>query len=108
MMNGEKKQNQQPDRRGNRTILGRTIFLMGLFGVVIFIPLLVRLYDLQITNHEYYQELAISQQTRDVAVTANRGTIYDSKGTPLALSSTAYDIIVSPRDLDPVQENYKK
>ncbi|MCI5928880.1 MAG: PASTA domain-containing protein [Pseudoflavonifractor capillosus] len=108
MMNGEKKQNQQPDRRGNRTILGRTIFLMGLFGVVIFIPLLVRLYDLQITNHEYYQELAISQQTRDVAVTANRGTIYDSKGTPLALSSTAYDIIVSPRDLDTVQENYKK
>ena len=107
-MNGEKKQNQQPDRRGNRTILGRTIFLMGLFGVVIFIPLLVRLYDLQITNHEYYQELAISQQTRDVAVTANRGTIYDSKGTPLALSSTAYDIIVSPRDLDTVQENYKK
>lgn len=56
MMNGEKRQNQQPDRRGNRTILGRTIFLMGLFGVVIFIPLLVRLYDLQITNHEYYQE----------------------------------------------------
>ena len=108
MMNGEKKQNQQPDRRGNRTILGRTIFLMGLFGVVIFIPLLVRLYDLQITNHEYYQELAIGQQTRDVAVTANRGTIYDSKGTPLALSSTAYDIIVSPRDLDTVQENYKK
>ena len=107
-MNGEKKQNQQPDRRGNRTILGRTIFLMGLFGVVIFIPLLVRLYDLQITNHEYYQELAIGQQTRDVAVTANRGTIYDSKGTPLALSSTAYDIIVSPRDLDTVQENYKK
>ena len=107
-MNGEKKQKQEPDRRGNRTILGRTIFLMAMFGVVIFIPLLVRLYDLQITNHEYYQELAISQQTRDVAVTANRGTIYDSKGTPLALSSTAYDIIVSPRDLNTVQENYQK
>ena len=108
MMNGEKKQKQQPDRRGNRTILGRTIFLMAIFGVVIFIPLLVRLYNLQITNHEYYQELAIGQQTRDVAVTANRGTIYDSKGTPLALSSTAYDIIVSPRDLNTVQENYQK
>ena len=37
MMNGEKKQKQQPDRRGNRTILGRTIFLMAIFGVVIFI-----------------------------------------------------------------------
>ena len=108
MMNGEKRQKQQPDRRGNRTILGRTVFLMVFFGAVIFIPLLVRLYNLQITNHEYYQELAIGQQTRDVAVTANRGTIYDSKGTPLALSSTAYDIIVSPRDLNTVQENYQK
>ena len=107
-MNGEKRQKQQPDRRGNRTILGRTVFLMVFFGAVIFIPLLVRLYNLQITNHEYYQELAIGQQTRDVAVTANRGTIYDSKGTPLALSSTAYDIIVSPRDLNTVQENYQK
>ena len=107
-MNGEKRQKQQPDRRGNRTILGRTVFLMVFFGAVIFIPLLVLLYNLQITNHEYYQELAIGQQTRDVAVTANRGTIYDSKGTPLALSSTAYDIIVSPRDLNTVQENYQK
>ena len=107
-MNGEKRQKQQPDRRGNRTILGRTVFLMVFFGAVIFIPLLVRLYNLQITNHEYYQELASGQQTKHVAVTANRGTIYDSKGTPLALSSTAYDIIVSPRDLNTVQENYQK
>lgn len=104
----QQKNNQQPDRRGNRTILGRTIALMVLFGIVIFIPLLMKLYDIQIVNHEYYEELAIDQQTRDVAVAANRGTIYDSRGTPLAQSATAYDIIVSPRDLNTVQENYRK
>ena len=108
MATDKNKNNQQPDRRGTRTILGRTIALMVLFGIVIFIPLLMKLYDIQIVNHEHYEELAIDQQTRDVAVAANRGTIYDSKGTPLAQSATAYDIIVSPRDLNTVQENYRK
>lgn len=100
------EQKKQADRRANRTILGRTIFLMALFGVVLFIPLLVKLYDLQIRQHDHYEQLAIDQQTRDVAVAANRGTIYDSKGKALAMSSTAYDIILSPRDIDTVQKNY--
>ena len=34
---------QQPDRRANRTILVRTLFLLTLFGVAAFVPLLVRL-----------------------------------------------------------------
>ena len=33
---------QQPDRRANRTILVRTLFLLTLFGVAAFVPLLVR------------------------------------------------------------------
>lgn len=102
------EQKKQADRRANRTILGRTIFLMVFFGVMLFIPLLVKLYDIQIRQHDHYEQLAIDQQTRDLAVAANRGTIYDSKGTALAMSSTAYDIILSPRDIDTVQENYAK
>ena len=100
------EQKNQPDRRGNRTILGRTIILMVLFGVVLFIPLLVKLFNIQITQHDHYEQLAIDQQTRDVSVAANRGTVYDSKGTALAMSSTAYDIILSPRDIDTVQKSY--
>ncbi len=100
------QQKKQTDRRANRMILGRTISLMALFGVMLFIPLLVKLYDIQISQHDYYEQLAMDQQTRDVAVAANRGTIYDSKGVALARSSTAYDIILSPRDIDTVQQSY--
>ncbi|SBV95922.1 Penicillin-binding protein, transpeptidase domain protein [uncultured Eubacteriales bacterium] len=100
------EQKKQTDRRANRLILGRTIILMVLFGAALFIPLLIKLYDIQINQHDYYEQLAIDQQTRDVAVAANRGTIYDSKGTALAMSSTAYDIILSPRDIDTVQQSY--
>lgn len=103
-MAGEQK--NQTDRRGNRLILGRTIILMVVFGVLLFIPLLVQLYSIQITQHDHYEQLAIDQQTRDVAVAANRGTVYDSTGKPLAMSSAAYDIILSPRDIDTVQKSY--
>ena len=80
---------QQPDRRANRTILLRTLFLMLVCGVCAFVPLFVKLYQIQIVEHEKYEQLAIDQQTRDSTVSASRGTIYDSKGTPLAMSYTA-------------------
>ena len=104
--NRENTRHSQSDRRGNRTILGRTIVLLVVFGILTFIPLLVTLYKIQIVQHDYYEELAINQQTRDVAVEANRGTIYDRNGNTLAMSATVYRIIVSPRDLVQVQENY--
>ena len=99
-------EHQKGDHRGNRTILWRTIALMIIFGVLAFIPLLITLFNIQIRDHDYYEQLAISQQTRDVAVEANRGTIFDRNGNTLAMSATVYRIIVSPRDLIQVQENY--
>ena len=74
----KERRNEQggADRRQNRTILGRTIFLMAVFGVVAFVPLLWKLWQIQIVDYRFYQEKAISQQTRDMLVTAPRGTIY--------------------------------
>ena len=73
---------QQPDHRANRTILVRTLCLMVIFGVVAFVPLLAKLYEIQIVKYDEYTARALDQQTRDATVSANRGTIYDSKGTP--------------------------
>ena len=36
----------EQSQRANRTILRRTLVLMALFGVVVFIPLIVTLYNL--------------------------------------------------------------
>lgn len=87
------------DRRQNRTILGRTLFLMGVFGVMAFVPLLWKLWQIQIVDHEFYEELAIDQQTRDMLVTAPRGTIYDSQGNILAVSTTVQNVVISPKDI---------
>lgn len=94
------------DRRANRTMFRRTMFLMVFFGIFIFFPLLWQLWTIQITDHDKYEKMAIEQQTGDKAVAADRGTIYDTEGNILAISATVHDIILSPRDVVKLQSAY--
>ena len=106
----KERRNEQggADRRQNRTILGRTIFLMAVFGVAAFVPLLWKLWQIQIVDYRFYQEKAISQQTRDMLVTAPRGTIYDSQGNILAVSTDVYNVVISPKDILEAEETKAK
>ena len=98
--------NQNPNRknesirRTNRIIQTRSFVLMILMGVVMFVLLFFRLFDLQITRHEELQSKAVNQQTRRTVVTASRGTIYDTAGNILAISSSAETIILSPLEIN--------
>lgn len=83
-----------------RKIFRRTVFLMLVCGVGLFIPLIGQLWNIAIVHHEEYQAEAVEQQTRDVEVAAFRGSIYDSSGDVLAMSATVYNLILSPRDLE--------
>ena len=87
-------------RRANRIIQTRSFVLMILMGVVMFVLLFFRLFDLQITRHEELQSKAVNQQTRRTVVTASRGTIYDTAGNILAISSSAETIILSPLEIN--------
>ena len=55
-------------QRPNRTILGRTLILMLVCGIVSFCVLAVRLYQVMIRDHGYYEGLAIEQQTRECSL----------------------------------------
>ena len=98
--------NQNPNRksesirRANRIIQTRSFVLMILMGVVMFVLLFFRLFDLQITRHEELQSKAVNQQTRRTVVTASRGTIYGTAGNILAISSSAETIILSPLEIN--------
>ena len=92
----------EEDRHKKQRVFRRTIILMVLFGVLSFLPLVHKLYQLQILQHEELQEKAAHQQTRDMAVSADRGTIYDSEGNILAISATVQNLVISPKD---IQEN---
>lgn len=86
-------------RRANQTVRSRTMLVMVLLGVVTFVLLFWKLYDLQINRHEEMQGMAVNQQTREVVVTASRGSIYDRDGNVLAVSATAESLYISPKDI---------
>ena len=86
-------------RRANQVIRSRTVLVMILFGVVTFLLLFWKLYDLQINQHEEMQGKAVNQQTREVVVSASRGSIYDRDGNVLAVSATAESLYLSPMEI---------
>ena len=86
-------------RRANQIIRTRTVLVMALLGVVTFAALFLKLFDLQIRQHDELQEKAVAQQTRSTVITASRGTIYDCNGHPLAVSATAENVFVDPKGL---------
>lgn len=86
-------------RRGNQVIRTRTVLVMALLGVVTFGALFLKLFNLQIRQHDELQEKAVAQQTRSTVITASRGTIYDRNGHPLAVSATAENVFVDPKGL---------
>ena len=83
----------------NRQMLRRVLALMGLCGIAAFLVLLVRLYKLQITDHELYEELAIRQQLREAAASPARGTIFDTNMNPLAVSASVDNVYLSPAEI---------
>ena len=82
-----------------RAIFRRTIFLMLVCGVLMFVPLAWKLWDIAIVHHDEYQKMAAQQQTLDFSISASRGNIYDRNGNVMAMSATVYKLILSPLDL---------
>ena len=81
------------------SILRRTLLLMTVCGIMMFGPLVWKLYDIAILHHDEYQKRASDQQTLDFTISASRGNIYDRNNNVMAMSATVYKLILSPRDL---------
>ena len=78
----------------------KRIFATGLiFGMVAFVPVALRLYDLMVTNYDYYAEKALRNQTRTTRVTADRGEIYDRNMNILATDKSVENVYLDPHEL---------
>jgi len=58
-----------------------------------------RLFYVQIIKGSYYAEKAYLQQTKDRAISASRGTIYDAVGNKLALSVSTNTLTIAPTNI---------
>ena len=77
----------------------RIIAVMLLLGIAAFVPVALQLYQLMITDFDYYSDLALRNQTRTTNVTAHRGTIYDRNMNILAFSETVENVYLDPHEL---------
>lgn len=67
--------------------------------LAIFLLLGVRLWWLQVMNHEVYAEQAEQNRIRELPILARRGTIYDRHGKILVTSRSSYNIVLTrPKD----------
>ena len=89
----------------NKTILGRTLVLMAVCGIVAFIVLAAQLFKIQILQHDHYESLAVGQQTREAEITAARGAIYDRNGKVLAMSAPVDTVFISPHEIQLYKED---
>lgn len=95
---GSSSQSQNGDG-SKRLVFRRTVALMLLCGVGLFIPILHQIWDISINHHDEYQARAAEQRLLSVKVSSARGDILDTNGNVLAVSATVYNLILAPADL---------
>lgn len=85
--------------QSNRRIPGRSLFILLVF-MIGWCLLILRLFQLQIIDYDYYQNKVINNIQRYTTLKAERGEIYDTNMNTLASNYTVYRIFISPRDIE--------
>ena len=67
--------------------------------VILFLLLIVRLIWLQFVDGSSLKEQAYNQQTTDQIISTSRGTIYDSTGKKLAISTPTDTVTINPKKI---------
>ena len=91
---------KKPSAAQNSGMRLRKRLLAAGFVLLFFCTLLVRLYILQVRDHDFYAGRAANQQLRATTVPAARGNIYAADGTVLATSATCWTIRAVPREME--------
>jgi penicillin-binding protein 2 len=87
-------------QRSDTTEFRRRFRWIALFVTLSFVALLVRLFQLQVIEHEEHRAVAIENVVRRISLATTRGVIRDRNGKVLAGSRPSYNLYVVPRRLD--------
>ena len=77
----------------------RILAVAALLGMLAFLPVALRLYQLMVAQYDHYSQKALRNQTRTTTVAAHRGTIYDRNMNILAVSQTVENVYLDPHEL---------
>ena len=77
----------------------KNLILVVIIVFALIMAVALRVGYIQIIKGAEYKERALSQQTTDTAIEAERGIIYDRNGEKLAQSVKCYNIYVYPSEI---------
>lgn len=77
-------------------IFSNRMLMASLFILIITLVLILRLYNLQISSHDYYAEEALGNQMRTLPITPTRGKIFDRNGQIIATNQLSYKLTLTP------------
>src|SRR5215470_9293064 len=89
--------------REQRLFDQRALVCAAIMGLAT-IGLVVRLFVLQVTRHEYYSDLSQGNRVRNEPIPAARGLILDRRGELIAGDQPAYQLELVPEEVDDVSE----
>ena len=107
-MAGKAKKHRYERIRYNSGHHRRILAVMAVFGLVAFLPVALRLYDLMVAQYDYYADMALRNQSRTTPVTAVRGNIYDINMNILACSVSVENVYLDPHELKQARENIEE
>ena len=97
---GKKRKKREYSRvRGDTGQHRRIMIVAAILGLIAFVPLAVRLYDLMVTDYDYYTDLALRNQSRTTQILGQRGLIYDCNMNVLACNQSVQTIYLDPHEL---------
>ena len=78
------------------TIPNAKLLLVFFITLFLLLALILKIFYLQFIDGNHLKELAMKQQITDEIISPTRGTIYDSTGNVLAISSYVDTITINP------------
>ncbi|MDE6091727.1 MAG: peptidoglycan glycosyltransferase, partial [Ruminococcus sp.] len=87
------------------------VVMTGVF-FLLFLMVAMNFFKISVVENEKYQAMANDQHFGSILISAHRGSIYDSHGSPLAKSASVYKVFLDPRqfktELKSLQESIDK
>src|SRR5688572_1351145 len=90
------------DRHLELQVYKNRVVIAAAFCLLAVLILIVRLFILQIVNHEVFSTLSQTNRLRLMAVAPNRGLIYDRNGVVLAENRPSYRLELVPEGVQDI------
>ena len=87
-----------------KVVFKSRVIFSAIIMLSITLILIVRLFNLQVTKHDYYLEEALGNQMQNLPITPIRGDILDRNGKILATNEFSYILTITPEKVTNLNE----